>query len=195
MFEIKNREDLINETIQKENALLDGSPNLRGWYNTPDLYVKLHPNYNNELENKTFYPESFADVEAGVDLISTIENPDVLNEVFNTDFFKKDEEIKTYLRYQSYDGMPVGTFTITVNEEKFSLSTYNKRDLIEKVVKAIKSNLIDKDRYTGKLSEKYAFSTWDNYSQSRTYYKAVDMGLYVDFIGYDSMEKLEDSIE
>lgn len=199
---ITTREALIKETIERTQATFNGCPNLRVWNDNKDLYFKLHPDYNGELDYVDYYPTTTKYMNSGEPFKGVVKNPSLLNEHFKTSEFKIGSKVKTQLKYETYDGMPVGKFkliNVDTNNE-FILDTYRdiERDLMQLVIKDLSSDkdLISAldDKYRKKLSEQYAFKNWHNYSQCYTYYKAVDMGNELLFVGFSSMEELNASI-
>lgn len=198
MNDINNRKELIQESIDRKQAILNDCPNLRNWNDTKELYIKLHPDFKQE-ENINLFPKNFNEIKSSTEYNTIITNQEILNEIFNTNCFINGNNIKINLQYQSYDGMPVGTLNIYSNNEHFNnLDTYSDKDIINNIIKSLNNddnnNTQDISIYEKKLSEQYAFKIWNNYGQCLTYYKAIDMGTETIFDSYESMEELENSM-
>jgi len=194
---IKNREDLIQEAIDRKSAELDGSPNLRKWKDEQILFFKTHPNYNNELDNiSSLFPKNIDEFNTNIEYETSIlkNKVDLLNELLNSNF-KNEEKIACIYSFERYDGMPIGTFTISSKNRdyKISLDTFNNKEKIDKLFKYFVTSNIDKGKYCIFLSEGYALKRFNSYSQSYSYYKYTDNGCNISFMSYSSIEELANS--
>jgi hypothetical protein len=196
MNKIFTRPDLIKEVIERKSALLDGCPHLRKWYDDEILYFKTHPKYSGELDYVDLFPKIFDDMDTDKDLKTYILDLDAVNSLLNSNFKNIDEVVTCSLSYEVFDGMPVGTFTISSKEDTVSLTTYSDMNKISELFQYLYSfyTMFDVKRYDGFLSSGYAFKKWDNYSQSYSYYKYIDNGTSIDFKSFDTLEKLEISL-
>jgi len=192
---IQTREDLIKEVIAHSKAIDDDCPNLRQWRDDKYLFYTLHPLYNNELDGVDLFPSTFSEIDSGKLYKTKVKDSDKLNSLLECDYFNNNSIISLSINYQSYDGMPVGTMIIKSDDFEITLSTYSDSKKIHGMFKFLSSTTFDDSKFEGFLSERYAYSTWCNYSQERTYYKIIDLGNKFSFKSYKSMEELEESIK